>query len=130
MTTIALFALQAGLGLMILSAGAAKILDLGVMAQAFDLLGLGWPAKLLVGGVEATAGLCLLLPRAGVVGAALLAGMLTLAAGGVIGQTASGQSVTGTAAAMTVSQNAEPVLCMGQCRPAPAALAAKRSWDI
>ena len=129
MSIIALYALQVGLGLMILIAGAGKVLDADVMAQAFDLLGLGWPAQALVGGIEVTAGLFLLLPRAGVVGGAMLAGLLTLAAGGVIGQTAtSGQGVSATA--LTVSQTSQPALCMGQCRPASAALGAKRTWDI
>jgi uncharacterized membrane protein YphA (DoxX/SURF4 family) len=129
MSIIALYALQAGLGLMILIAGTTKILDADVMAQAFDLLGLGWPAQVLVGGIEVTAGLFLLLPRAGVVGAAMLAGLLCLAAGGVIGQTAtSGQGFS--AATLTVSQSSQPSLCMGQCRPASATLGARRSWDI
>src|SRR5688500_17370681 len=111
MSIIALYALQAGLGLMILAAGAAKVLAADVMSQAFDLLGLGYPAQLLVGGIEVTAGLFLLLPRAGVVGAAMLAGLLCLAAGGVIGQTAtSGQGFS--AAALTVSQTSQPALCM------------------
>jgi hypothetical protein len=129
MSIVALYALQAGLGLMILAAGAAKVLDADVMAQAFDLLGLGWPAQALIGGIEVAAGLFLLLPRAGVVGGAMLAGLLTLAAGGVIGQTATaGQGAPATA--MTVSQTSQPSLCMGQCRPATSALGAKRSWDI
>jgi uncharacterized membrane protein YphA (DoxX/SURF4 family) len=127
MTTIALYALQAGLGLMILSAGAAKIMGLDAMMQAFTLLGLGWPACVAVGLLEVTAGLCLLLPRAGVMGAALLAGMLSFGIGGTIGQAASDEGLTGIR--MTVSQTAQPSLCMGQCRPAHT-IGAKRTWDI
>jgi uncharacterized membrane protein YphA (DoxX/SURF4 family) len=127
MPTIALYALQAGLGLMILAAGAAKVMGVDAMEQAFALLGLGWPACVAVGLLEVTAGLCLLLPRAGVMGAALLAGMLSFAIGGTIGQAASDEGLTGVR--MTVSQTVQPSLCMGQCRPA-ATIGAKRSWDI
>ena len=127
MPIIAIYALQAGLGLMILSAGAAKIMGLDVMQQAFSLLGLGWPACVAVGLLEVTAGLCLLLPRAGVMGAALLAGMLSFAVGGTIGQVATDEGPAGIR--LTVSQSAQPSLCMGQCRPANT-IGAKRSWDI
>jgi uncharacterized membrane protein YphA (DoxX/SURF4 family) len=127
MTTISLYALQAGLGLMILAAGTAKILGLDAMEQAFALLGLGWPACVVVGALEVTAGLCLLLPRAGVMGAALLAALMSFAVGGTIGQAASEEGLTGVP--MTVSQTVQPSLCMGQCRPAHT-IGAKRSWDI
>lgn len=131
MPAIALYGLQAGLGLVVLSAGLAKLAGLDGIVQAFELLGLGGSARLTVGAIEVAAGLCLLLPRAGLVGALLLAGMVTLAAGGAIGQTlASAPHGAAGVSRLTVSQNSQPALCIRQCRPIQATFGAGRSWDI
>jgi uncharacterized membrane protein YphA (DoxX/SURF4 family) len=76
------------MGLVAISAGVAKLAGADVMVDAFGMLGLGASFRLTAGVVEVLAGLCLLMPRAGVVGAALLAVVVVGTAGVTIGQVA------------------------------------------
>ncbi len=88
MNTIAIYAVQASMGLLAVAAGTAKLLGADIMVDAFDLLGLGAPVRLTAGTVEMIGGLCLLLPRAGAIGALLLAAVVAGTIGLTIGQIA------------------------------------------
>ena len=90
MKTIALYGLQMLVGLVALAAGYAKLTGMGFMAEPFAMIGLGKSFLMIAGTVEILAGLCLLFPRSGVVGAVLLAtvmfGTMGASLGTVIGQ--------------------------------------------
>ena len=73
MKTIALYGLQMLAGLVALAAGYAKLTGMEFMAAPFAMIGLGNTFLVIAGIVEIVAGLCLLYPRSGVVGAVLLA---------------------------------------------------------
>jgi putative oxidoreductase len=63
------YALQILAGGLFVAAGAAKLAGAEIMVQEFDLVGLGQSARILVGLIEIIGGLCLIVPRAGVLGA-------------------------------------------------------------
>jgi uncharacterized membrane protein YphA (DoxX/SURF4 family) len=87
--TISIYAAQIGLGLIAIAAGAAKLSGTGVMVHHLHAIGLG-PGFLLVAGTcEIVAGLCLLLPRGGILGAFLLASVTIGALGMSLGHVAS-----------------------------------------
>ena len=67
-----LFAVQASLALIVIAAGAAKVVGADVMVQALDGLGLSALSRLIVGTVEMLTGMCLLVPRSTKIGAAAL----------------------------------------------------------
>ena len=94
MKMIALYGLQSLVGLAALAAGCAKLADMDLMAEPFAMIGLGRNALIMAGTVEIIAGLCLLYPRPGVVGAVLLAAVMACATGATIG-TAINQSGDG-----------------------------------
>ena len=96
MNTIAIYGLQASMGLLAVAAGTAKLCGVDIMVDAFNLLGLGAPVRMTVGAVEIIGGLCLLLPRAGAVGALMLAAVVVGSAGLTIGQVA-GKASNGVA---------------------------------
>ena len=73
MKTISLYGLQALVGLVALAAGYAKLTGMGFMAEPFAMIGLGNTFLTIAGTVEILAGLCLLFPHSGAVGAVLLA---------------------------------------------------------
>jgi hypothetical protein len=85
----AIYAAQAAMGFLGLAAGCAKLAGAEVMVDAFGMLGLGSSFRLLAGAVEVLGGLCLLLPRAGILGALLLASVVVGTAGLTLGQVAS-----------------------------------------
>ena len=71
--TISIYTAQILLGLIAIAAGYAKLSGAGVMVHHLHAIGLG-PGFLMVAGTcEIVAGLCLLLPRGGILGAFLLA---------------------------------------------------------
>ena len=88
MKTIAIYAVQAAMGLVGLAAGCAKLAGADVMVDAFSMLGLGSSFLIIAGAVEILGGLCLLMPRAGLFGAVLLASVVVGTAGLTIGQVA------------------------------------------
>src|SRR5437762_12584421 len=100
MKTISLYGLQALVGLVALAAGYAKLTGMGFMAEPFAMIGLGNTFLMIAGTVEVLAGLCLLFPRSGVVGAILLLAVMVGAAGASLGP---GTSPRGEATPMTVS---------------------------
>src|SRR5262245_13255792 len=87
--TISIYAAQILLGVIALATGYAKITGTGMMVDQFYALGVG-PGFLFVAGcAEIVAGLCLLLPRGGILGAMLLTSVMVGALGVTIGHMAS-----------------------------------------
>ena len=85
MKTIALYGLQMLVGLVALAAGYAKLTGMGFIAEPFAMIGLGKTFLMLAGAAEILAGLCLLFPRSGVVGALLLATVMVGTMGASVG---------------------------------------------
>src|SRR4051794_25055167 len=85
MKTIALCGLQMLVGLVALAAGYAKLIGMGFMAEPFAMIGLGNTFLTVAGTIEILAGLCLLFPRSGVVGAVLLATVMIGTIGASLG---------------------------------------------
>jgi uncharacterized membrane protein YphA (DoxX/SURF4 family) len=85
MKTIALYGLQMLVGLVALAAGYAKLTGMGFMAEPFAMIGLGKSFLMIAGTVEILAGLCLLFPRSGVVGALLLTTVMVGTVGASVG---------------------------------------------
>src|SRR5689334_13153719 len=83
--TIAIYSVQAAMGLLAVAAGAAKLCGADMMVDAFDLPGLGASVRMTAGMVEVIGGLCLLLPRAGMMGATLVAAVVVGSAGLTLG---------------------------------------------
>ena len=108
---ISIYAAQILLGLIALAAGYAKITGTGMMVQQFQALGIG-PGFLFVAGcAEIVAGLCLLLPRGGILGAVLLTTVMVGALGVTIGHMASAVAPPASAH-VTISShhNAQPIV--------------------
>lgn len=101
MKTIALYGLQMLVGLVALAAGYAKLTGMGFMAEPFAMIGLGKTFLMIAGSIEILAGLCLLFPRSGVVGAVLLATVMVGTMGASVGTAISHR---GDATQFTVSQ--------------------------
>jgi uncharacterized membrane protein YphA (DoxX/SURF4 family) len=87
--TISIYAVQALLGVIAIAAGYAKLTGMGLMVQQFQTLGLGTNFLMIAGAAEIVAGLCLLLPRGGILGAVLLTCVMVGALGVTIGHVAS-----------------------------------------
>src|SRR4030095_7095162 len=85
MKTIALYGLQMLVGLVALAAGYAKLTGMGFVAEPFAMIGLGKTFLVLAGSAEILAGLCLLFPRSGVVGALLLTSVMIGTMGASLG---------------------------------------------
>jgi uncharacterized membrane protein YphA (DoxX/SURF4 family) len=87
--TVSIYAAQILLGVIAIAAGYAKLGGSGLMVQQFQALGLGTGFLMVAGCAEILAGFCLLLPRGGILGAVLLAGVMVGALGVTIGHVAS-----------------------------------------
>src|SRR5882762_2535082 len=85
MKTIALYGLQMLVGLVALAAGYAKLTGMGFMAEPFAMIGLGNTFLTIAGSVEILAGLCLLFPRSGVIGAVQMATVMVGTMGASLG---------------------------------------------
>jgi hypothetical protein len=85
MKTIVLYGLQMLVGLVALAAGYAKLTGMGFIAEPFAMIGLGKTFLMLAGAAEILAGLCLLFPRSGVVGALLLTSVMVGTMGASLG---------------------------------------------
>jgi putative oxidoreductase len=72
MRAIGIYRVQAGLGLVYLCAGGAKLAGADLMVEAFDVTGLGQSLRIAVGVLEICGGLCLFVPRASIYGAMVL----------------------------------------------------------
>ena len=87
--TISIYAAQILLGMVAIAAGYAKLTGTGMMVQQFQTIGLGHGFLMMAGTAEIAAGLCLLSPRGGILGAVLLACVMVGALGITIGHVAS-----------------------------------------
>jgi hypothetical protein len=87
-TKTAIYTMQAMVGVVALAAGAAKLSGVDVMVQPFEAIGLGSTFRLLAGSAEVLAGLALIMPRGGVVGAFLMACVMVGVMGATIGHVA------------------------------------------
>ena len=85
MKTIALYGLQMLVGFVALAAGYAKLTGMGFVAEPFAMIGLGKTFLILAGAAEVLAGLCLLFPRSGVIGALLLTTVMVGTMGASVG---------------------------------------------
>ncbi len=87
--TISIYAAQILLGVIAIAAGYAKVTGAGLMVQQFLAIGLGQGFLTIAGCAEILAGLCLLLPRGGILGAVLLTCVMVGALGVTLGHVAS-----------------------------------------
>ena len=101
--TASIYAAQILLGVIALAAGYAKLTGAGLMVQQFHTLGIGQAFLTIAGTVEIGAGLCLLLPRGGILGAVLLAGVMIGALGVTVGHVASAVAQPVSAAPLTAT---------------------------
>lgn len=128
MKTIALYGLQALVGIVALAAGYAKLTGMGFMVEPFAMVGIGKGVLMVAGAVEILAGLCLLFPRSGVVGAVLLACVMVGTVGASLGTAISHHGDTQFAVSQTfrttIQQDAagsiEPVMIFKK----------SQGWDI
>src|SRR2546430_5987969 len=73
MKSNAIYGFHILVGGLFVAAGGAKVAGVDIMVQEFDLVGLGQSFRILVGFLEIIGGLCLVVPRTGVLGATLVA---------------------------------------------------------
>ena len=125
MKTIALYGLQVLVGLVALAAGYAKLTGMGFIAEPFAMIGLGKTFLMLAGGVEVLAGLCLLFPRSGVVGAVLLATVMVGTMGASLGHVISHRS---DASQIAVSQTFRTTMQDSMVKPV--VFKKSQGWDI
>ena len=87
--TISIYAAQILLGVIAIAFGYVKLTGAGLMVQQFQAIGLGQGFLTVAGIAEIVAGICLLLPRGGVLGAVVLTCVMVGALGVIIGHMAS-----------------------------------------
>jgi hypothetical protein len=126
MKTIALYGLQMLVGLVALAAGYAKLTGMGFVAEPLAMIGLGKTFLILAGTAEVLAGLCLLFPRSGVVGALLLATVMVGTMGASLGHVISQR---GDGAQITVSHTFRTSAQDEMVRPA-IVIKKSQGWDI
>jgi uncharacterized membrane protein YphA (DoxX/SURF4 family) len=125
MKTIALYGLQALVGLVALAAGYAKLTGMDFVAEPFAMIGLGKVFLTIAGSIEIIAGLCLLFPRSGVVGAVLMATVMFGTMGASLGHVISHR---GDATQMTVSHTFRASAPDHMVRPV--VIKKGEGWDI
>jgi len=121
--TISIYAAQILLGVIAIATGYAKLTGTGLMAQQFEALGLGSTFLTAAGLAEIAAGLCLLLPRGGILGAVLLCCVMVGALGITIGHVASATAAPApsfTNTSYQASHQAAPIQIFRQ----------RTEWDI
>jgi hypothetical protein len=101
--TISIYAAQILLGVIAIAAGYAKLSGTGLVVQQFQMLGIGQGFLSIAGAAEIAAGLCLLLPRGGILGAVLLACVTVGALGVTLGHVASAVAQPAPAASLTAT---------------------------
>ena len=127
MKTIALYGLQMLAGLVALAAGYAKLAGMDFMAAPFAMIGLGSTFLVIAGIVEIVAGLCLLYPRSGVVGAVLLATVMIGTMGASLGTVISQR---GEAQQSTASQTLRTAVGQGGGMVKSVIIKKSQGWDI
>ena len=125
MKTIALYGLQALVGLVALAAGYAKLTGMGFMAEPFATIGLGQAFLTVAGVAEILAGLCLLFPRSGVIGAVIMATVMVGTMGASLGHVISHR---GDTTQMTVSHTFRTSAPDQMVRPV--VIKKGEGWDI
>ena len=125
MKTIALYGLQVLVGLVALAAGYAKLTGMSFVAEPFAMIGLGQTFLTLAGAAEILAGLCLLFPRSGVIGAVLMATVMVGTMGASVGH------------AISRSGNDQPAMTQtfrtaiqGDAMVRPVVIKKSQGWDI
>ena len=121
--TISIYAAQILLGVIAIAAGYAKLTGAGLMVQQFQAIGLGQGFLTVAGTAEIVAGVCLLLPRGGILGALLLTCVMVGALGVTIGHVASATAAPApsfTATSYQAGHNAAPMQIFRQ----------RTEWDI
>ena len=111
MKTIALYGLQMLVGLVALAAGYAKLTGMSFMAEPFAMIGLGNTFLMIAGIVEILAGLCLLFPRSGVVGAVLLAAVMVGTMGASLGHAIANKSDVRSGCRRPIAPRCSRALC-------------------
>ena len=121
--TVSIYAAQILLGAIAIAAGYAKLTGAGLMVHQFQTIGLGQGFLTVAGTAEILAGLCLLLPRGGILGALLLTSVMVGALGITIGHVASAVAAPApafTATSFQSGHNAAPIQIFRQ----------RTEWDI
>ena len=125
MKTIALYGLQMLVGLVALAAGYAKLTGMGFVAEPLAMIGLGKTFLILAGTAEVLAGLCLLFPRSGVVGALLLATVMVGTMGASVGHAISRSGAEQPAMSQTFRAAVQDDVMIR-----PVVITKSQGWDI
>src|SRR6185312_16797498 len=125
MKTIALYGLQMIVGLVALAAGYAKLTGMGFVAEPFAMIGLGQTFLIAAGTVEILAGLCLLFPRSGVVGALLLVTVMVGTMGASVGH-----AISQTGADQPAMTQTFRTAIQGDTMVRPVVIKKSQGWDI
>ena len=113
------------MGLVALAAGYAKLTGMDFVAEPFAMIGLGKTFLTVAGAAEILAGLCLLFPRSGVIGAVLMATVMVGTMGASLGHVISHR---GDATQMTVSHTFKASAPDHMVRPV--VIKKGEGWDI
>jgi uncharacterized membrane protein YphA (DoxX/SURF4 family) len=127
MKSIALYGLQMLAGLVALAAGYAKLTGMDFMVGPFATIGLGNAFLMIAGAIEIVAGLCLLYPRSGAVGAVLLTTVMVGTMGASLGTVISHR---GDAQQLTASQTVRTAADQGSGMVKPVTIKKSQGWDI
>jgi uncharacterized membrane protein YphA (DoxX/SURF4 family) len=124
MKTIALYGLQMLVGLVALAAGYAKLTGMGFITEPFAMIGLGKTFLMLAGTAEIVAGLCLLFPRSGVLGALLLTSVMVGTMGASLGHVISNRGD------QTVASQTYRTAVQADVMVKPVVFTKGQGWDI
>ena len=124
--TISIYAAQILLGMIAIAAGYAKLSGAGVMVHHLHAIGLGPGFLLVAGTAEIVAGVCLLLPRGGILGAFLLASVTIGTLGMTLGHVASSAHAAPAPALTSTAYQAGDAAGAGQMQ----IFRARTEWDI
>lgn len=94
MNTARIYVLQALSGAAALAAATATLAGADIMVQQFDMIDLGPSFRLVAGVIEFIAGLTLIIPRTGALGAVILVCLMIATAGASLGHMAALRPVT------------------------------------
>jgi len=125
MKTIALYGVQVFVGFVALAAGYAKLTGMGFVAEPFAMIGLGTTFLTFAGAAEIVAGMCLLAPRTGAIGAVLLATVMVGTMGASVGTMISHRGSDAIAVSHTYHAAAK-----GDAMIRPIIAKKSQGWDI
>jgi uncharacterized membrane protein len=124
MKTIALYGLQMLVGFVALAAGYAKLTGMGFIAEPFAMIGLGKTFLIVAGVAEILAGLCLLFPRSGVLGALLLTSVMVGTMGASLGHVISSRGD------QAISSQTYRTAVQAETMVKPVVFKKSQGWDI